>query len=1194
VPGAARLDGTLLILGALREYPSLIRGNRRSTLATTGVERVVEADDTGLRAGRSSTTRRGAMNRPAGKVQSTVTGRGSAFAAMCRAPRCLPAISLALALSPAGRWPAGAVLALAFAWAGPAVAIVSQSGDVSPPFAPASAVNLAGQQVFVGNTSGGVGGTGTVNVTAGGVLTAAHLVAGTGGLGTGFVTVTGAGSTVNLTGGAAFNGLESGSWGTGVVTVSNGGSIVCASVAACAFNTVGNAAGSTGTLAISGGSVTGLGQLRIGTGALSPGFGTLGANTTATLSITNGGTLSSSGTNSVAVNFTQTGLVSGNVTIDGAGSKWSISRDLAGGGAQAGLFLAQNDRTVANMTLSNGGNLTITGSRSDPATDNSLPGLSLSNTATLFGATSTMTVTTGASIVIAGDTGYINVGGNNGGSSGGTATLNITAGGTVSGSGPNGLAFVGIGRNNATGTVNISGPGSQLLVAGVGGQNTQGLDGIGGLVLVGTNGNGVSGTLNVTNGGLLRISDNGLAASTGQMGLRIADRNGPVTGDVTVSGVGSSIVVQSTSTSPMTPYVIVGNGGASAQMTISDGATVSVLGNGQRNVIVGNTATGSSVLTMTNGATLVTSRLGIADNGGTGSVTVDNSTINLDGVVFNNGLDQGPFGASIRIARGVGADGLLTMRNGATININNTLDGSSINLGGTSVLPGGTGTLNMSGGSKINFVGPAASAALAIGAVNGTGFMSMTGGSTVNVGAKGNVNVGGNAGTDGTLTVDGGSSITANVIHVGGNSDTEVGGNGSAVVTGAGSTLNASGANGFVGVGRGGTGSLQVGDQAAVNAIIVSVGRGGFGTLDVSNASLNLSGQQTAGSLAGAGMGIGTLGGTGAVSIGNGSVVTISNPGSAGAGLNVGGSPLAPGGVGVLNVNDAQINLTAAPGKSTVRIGHDGNGIAFLNASTLNVGNPSGAAADGSLLIAAQPGSSGTLTLSAGSVARAGYVGVGATTAGPGGAGTLVLNDSSIFTTTLEIGAGGLLTGNDGVINASGDVIIAGVVSPGNSPGRVTINCNLIMLPGSLLIFEIAANGDGYSFDQLRIGSNSTFDLNAMHVVFSFLGNTDPNAFAATGGLDLDNFLQSQNEQTGAVTGLSSAFAPGQTWADVLTEGNVTTFSPVFGVGKVEISADGAMTITPVPEPSTWAMLVVGLFAMAHMARRQRARARSR
>ena len=119
----------------------------------------------------------------------------------------------------------------------------------------------------------------------------------------------------------------------------------------------------------------------------------------------------------------------------------------------------------------------------------------------------------------------------------------------------------------------------------------------------------------MTNGGLLRISDNGFAASTGSMGLRIADRTGTVSGSVTVSGPGSSIVVSSTGGPATTPYVIVGNGGT-GQMTISDGATVSVLGSGQRNFTVSNTATGSGVLTMTNGATIVASRFAVADNGG--------------------------------------------------------------------------------------------------------------------------------------------------------------------------------------------------------------------------------------------------------------------------------------------------------------------------------------------------------------------------------------------------------------------------------------------------------------------------------------------------------------------------------------------------------------------------------------------------
>ena len=383
-------------------------------------------------------------------------------------------------------------------------------------------------------------------------------------------------------------------------------------------------------------------------------------------------------------------------------------------------------------------------------------------------------------------------------------------------------------------------------------------------------------------------------------------------------------------------------------MTISDGATVSVLGSGQRNFTVNNTATGSGILTMTNGATIVASRFAVADNGGTGTATIDHSTVNLDGVIVFNGVPQG---AGVRVGRGDGANGLLTMQNGAVINVNNTIDGANVLLGGTGSLAGGTGTLNMSGGSSINFTGPAAGTALLVGAVAGTGFMTMAGGSTVNVGATGVANVGGNAGTNGTLTVGGGSSITANAFGIGGNSDTTAGGNGSAVVTGAGSALNASGANAFVGVGRGGTGSLAVTEQAAINAIVINVGRaaGGFGTLTVDNASLNLSGQQTAGSLSGAALSIGVLGGIGAATISNGSVVTISNPGSAGTALNVGGSLASPGGTGVLTVNNSQINLTAAPGQATVRIGHDGNGIATFTGSTMNVGNPTAGRADGSL-----------------------------------------------------------------------------------------------------------------------------------------------------------------------------------------------------------------------------------------------------
>jgi T5SS/PEP-CTERM-associated repeat protein len=1076
---------------------------------------------------------------------------------------------------------------LALALAVPSAAQnVSSTGDVSPPFAPAPVVDLTGQRLFIGNTSGGVGGIGTVTVSAGGILTAAQIVPGVGGLGTGFVNVTGAGSTIRLTGGAAFNGLDVGSWGTGVVTVANGGLIACASVAACAFNTIGNAAGSTGTLAINGGSVTGLGQLSVGVGTLQPGFGTPGANTTATLSITNAGALSSNGFSTVGANNGQTGRVTGNVTIDGAGSKWTIGRDLAGGGSQAGLGLAPNTNGVANVTLSNGGNLTIIGSRSNPATDNSLPVLNMSIAP---GATSTLTVTTGATIRFGGDSGVVNVGGGMVSAAGSTATLNITGAGSVSGTGANGLMFSNVGQGGASGTINISGAGSQLVLAGVGGLNTQGLDGTGAVMVVGRDrgaaaGGGGNGAVNITAGGGLVVSDNGQAAASG-VGVDIA-RGADASGTVTVSGAGSSITVSSTGGGAASPYVNVGNGGT-ARMTISDGATVSVLGSGQRNFTVNVAGTGSGTLNVLNGGVINASRFAVADNGGSAIATLDRSTVNLDGVIFFNG---DPIGAGVRVGRGVGADGLLTLQNGAAINVSNTIANASVILGGTASLAGGTGTLNMSGGSTITFTGSAASASLQVGGTNGTGFMTMTGNSVVNVGATGGASVGATAGSSGTLNVSGGSSITANAFGIGGNSDTEAGGNGSAVVTGLGSALVASGANGFVGVGRGGTGSLEVTNQAAINAIAFGVGRAdsGVGTLTVNNASLNLSGQQTAGNLAGANLSIGALGGFGAATISNGSVVTISNPGSAGASLNVGGTPLSGGGTGVLNVNNSQINVAAAPGQATARIGYDGNAIATFTASTLNVGNATASGADGSLIIAGQPGSTGVLSLNAGSVVNANYIGVGASPAGPGGTASLVLNNSVVHGTTFEIGARGVLSGENGLVNVSGNVIVAGTISPGNSPAILSIDCNLLSLPGSKLILDILKDGAAFNIDHLRIGNNSTFDLTNFQVVFNFLGDTDPNAFAATGGFDLDNFLQAFDVVTGQVSGLSTLFAPGQTWTNVVDAAKFTAESSAYDLSNLQLQADGSLSIvaTPVPEPSTWAILVFGLLAVGRMARR--------
>ena len=315
-------------------------------------------------------------------------------------------------------------------------------------------------------------------------------------------------------------------------------------------------------------------------------------------------------------------------------------------------------------------------------------------------------------------------------------------------------------------------------------------------------------------------------ASTGVVALRAAIGSGS-TGSVTVSGAGSSLVVSSTSgNAATTPSVEIGDGGT-AQMSIANGGSVSVLGSGQRNFIVGNSTTGSASLSMTNNSTMNASWFAIGNVGGTGVATIDHSTVNLDGVVFFNG---NPIGAGLRVGRGVGSSGTLNLQNAAVINLDNTIANSSVVLGGTSSLAGGTGTVNMSGGSAINFTGTAASASLQVGGISGTGFMTMTGGSTVNVGATGNVHVAATAGSTGNLDVSGGSVITGNVYGIGGSSDTDAGGVGSATVTGLGTVLRATGDSGFISMGRGGIGSLVVSNQATLEATIVNVGRAAGGS----------------------------------------------------------------------------------------------------------------------------------------------------------------------------------------------------------------------------------------------------------------------------------------------------------------------------------------------------------------------------
>jgi T5SS/PEP-CTERM-associated repeat protein len=734
---------------------------------------------------------------------------------------------------------------------------------------------------------------------------------------------------------------------------------------------------------------------------------------------------------------------------------------------------------------------------------------------------------------------------------------------------------------STTGRVNVLAGGtlttdSATLGVGPGGSSPLGTERSTALVVI----DGVGSVWRVT-GGTLNGSQAGVQTAAGP--------NATATIRITNGG---QMVIDGPRVGPSgdTDFVNLTSNGLSTVMTI-DGAGSRLLFNGDGGALqVGRRGAGSATLDVLNGGTISGMHfLSVGRDGATGTLTVAGagSEVAVNGTA-SAAFTGGPFEPYMVIGRG-GGSGTVNVTNGGRVTM--VSQGGSSQSGVTLDLArdtGSSGTLNISGAGSVVSL---SQASLVPGggpteAVNPQVRIGREGTGTLNI-------------TDGgKLLVDSQAVSTVadprvSRIQIGGNNSTSTGGTGTALVSGPGSEIRMTGFDTLIDVGRGAqsSGTLTVQNGASVSAIGMLVGNfGGTGTVDVNNAALNFSGQQTGDQLAGAFLAIGRGGGTGTVNVTNGSVVNLTNAGSAGASLTLGGSSIAPTGNGTLNVTNSTVNVIASSGLAQFRVGRDGTGTSTFANSTLNV---SGATADNSqVLIAALPGSTGTLTLSAGSVINAGYVGVGATpstTPGVqnlGGQGTLIVNDSTVNAiSTFEIGALGVLAGNNGVINVrNGDVIIGGTISPGESPGRIRINCNLISLDGSRLILEVQDNGSGYDIDQLIIGDDSTFDLRQFEIVFSFLGDTDPTAFAASGGFDLDNFLLAGHFNGDPDDPLSTLFAAGQTWADVVDFSRVTAESGVFDVSL--LSFDGIDVVAaPIPEPSTWALMLVGLLFIASRAR---------
>jgi autotransporter-associated beta strand protein len=214
------------------------------------------------------------------------------------------------------------------------------------------------------------------------------------------------------------------------------------------------------------------------------------------------------------------------------------------------------------------------------------------------------------------------------------------------------------------------------------------------------------------------------------------------------------------------------------------------------------------------------------------------------------------------------------------------------------------------------------------------------------------------------------------------------------------------------------------------------------------------------------------------------------------------------------------------------------------------------------------------------------------------GTGPLTINGGSlgiasgvVLSTPLDFGpAGGTLSGN-GVIGAPFTTGENVTLSPGNSPGTLTFANSLTWAPGGSYTVEIASaagNLPGIGFDTIVVSggtfaitasSAAPFNLRLASLDLSFSAGLVPDFNRLS-----DYSWQIASSATG-ITGFSSAAFSIDTSA----------FRNPLGDGQFFVTLGGAggdtaifLNFTPVPEPSTWALLVTGLAVVAFLARRRR------
>ena len=1073
------------------------------------------------------------------------------------------------------------------------------------------------------------GSVGTATVSSGTWANSDNLTVGNGGNGT--LTVNG-GSVTNATG---YLGSNAGSVGTANVssgTWANSGNL-----------TVGNSG--TGTLTMSGGLVTVGGTLSQG------GAGTINLNSGGTLQIGVGGAGGVLGVSTLVNNgtlifnrsdaSTYSGIISGTgaVTKQGAGTLTLDGNNSYAGGTTirsgevavtaGGVISHGSASLIIGQSSGDSGALNVTGGSVTNATGYLGSNAGSVGTATVssgtwansgvlyvgYDGTGTLTVNGGSVASSAGIIGR-NAGGvgtatvssgtwaNNGNlyvGDSGTGTLNVNGGYVSNGNGYLG-AFDSVGTATvSSGTWAISGS----LYLGFIGDGTGTLNLNGGLVsvadLISTNfGGGSYNTINLNSGGTLQI---GVGGNTGGLHVDALTNNGRLIFDRSnasyywgvISGKGS-VTKQGAGT-----LTLGGNNSYTGETWIR-GGVLQVGDGGTTGSIAGDVDNNSTLIFNRSDASIysgVISGNGTVTKQGVGTLTLSGNNSYTGGTTISGGV------LALGSANAVGTSGAITFGGGTLqYSASNTTDyssrfstaageaykidtnGQNVTLASPLASSGGTltkqgaGTLTLFGNNSYTGDTTISGGVLQVGAggttgsiagnvvnnstlifnrsdtptyagiISGTGSVTKQGSGTLTLSGN-NSYTGGTAISDGVLQVgDGGTTgaIAGNVVNnsslVFNRSDASTHSN---FISGTGTVQNA------------GTGTITLtGQTSFTNGLVTAAGR-----LIVGNAS-SLNGFSTTGNLTAASgatlelksRGLAYVNGLSTLT---GGTILAANGISLGAGANVVGTGTISGDVSAVYGSWIEADggkLTV--GKTSSYVGFASDGRLYTNANEVELLDRN-LAVLGSLTQLGDGSAGGTLRAANGMLLEQGknLVGRGTVYGNFVNQGD-VYGDGSAAGQVIVFAAGSTVSG----IGSFENVVFDGTYSPGNSPAITNLTNGQFSSASSLLI-ELGGTQPGTQYDRV-------VDSGVLTLLGGTLNVALYNGFMPSLG-DSFEILQYGSLSGDFGTVIYPTLSDGFSWA--------------------RTTSATAMTITVVPEPSTYAMALAGLACGCwRMMRRRRLR----